>query len=128
MNHHRPVPPGRPARRRLGPVALRSCRGQAAVELVGLLPLLAAVALGAFTAVAAQAAREQAAQGAEAGAVALLQARDPEEAARAAVPHRRARVAVDGHRVTVAVRPRVPLLGARLEAKVTADAGPEPTP
>lgn len=106
----------------------RACRGQATVELVALLPLLAAVALGAFTVVAAQGAREQAAQGAEAGAVALLQARDPKVAARAAVPHRRAQVAVAGHRVTVTVRPHVPLLAAQLEARVTADAGQEPAP
>jgi Flp pilus assembly protein TadG len=109
-------------------VTARSRHGQATVELVALLPLLAAVALAAFTAVAAQAAHEQASQAAEAGAVAILQARDPADAARAAVPHGRTRVAVDGHRVTVTVRPRVPLLAARLEAKVTADAGPEPTP
>jgi hypothetical protein len=105
--------------------------GQASVELVALLPLLAAVVLGALTAVAAQAAHEQAGQAAEAGAVALLQARDPEDAARAALPkasHRRIRVTVRGHRVTVAVRPHVPFLSRRLEAEVTADAGPEPTP
>jgi hypothetical protein len=109
----------------------RGARGQASVELVALLPLVAAVALGALTVVAARAAHEQASQAAEAGAVALLQQRDPEEAARAAVPsgaYRRAEVAVRGHRVTVTVRPQVPILARRLEAKVTADAGPVPAP
>jgi hypothetical protein len=109
----------------------RHAHGQATVELVALLPLLAAVALGAFTAVAARSADEQAGEAAEAGAVALLQARDPEEAARAALPASakpRTHVAVDGHRVTVTVRPRVPLLAHHLEAEITADAGKEPTP
>lgn len=112
-------------------MTLRGSQGQATVELVGLLPLLAAVALAAFTVLAAQTASEQAGQAAEAGAVALIQSRDPETAAREAIPaaaHRRTTVEVDGHRVTVAVRPRVPLLAAGLEAEVTADAGPEPSP
>lgn len=109
----------------------RAVRGQATVELVALLPLLAAVTLGAFTAIAARAAHEQAEEAAEAGAVALLQARDPEDAARAALPasaKHRTDVAVEGHRVTVTVRPQVPLLATRLAAEITADAGKDPTP
>jgi hypothetical protein len=37
----------------------------------------------------------------------------------------RTTVRLDDRRVTVTVRPRVPLLAGQLEATVTADAGPE---
>jgi hypothetical protein len=74
-------------------------------------------------------AAERAAGGAaEAGAVALLQGRDPEAAARAALPgwpRERTRIGVAGRRVTVRVTPRGPL-GPRLRASVTADAGAAP--
>jgi hypothetical protein len=109
----------------------RSGSGQATVELAGLLPLVAPVALAAFTALAAFMAREQAGVAAEAGAVALLQDRDAKTAAHEALPQAarsRAEVRLAGRRVTVAVRPRVPLLAGHLEARVTADAGPEPRP
>jgi hypothetical protein len=103
--------------------------GQATVELVGLLPLLAAVGLAAFSVLAAQAATEHAGQAAEAGAMAILQERDPRRAAHDALPEparRRARVTVSDRRVTVRLRPAVPLLGALLEATETAAAGPDP--
>jgi hypothetical protein len=106
-------------------------RGQSTVELTGLLPLLVLLALGVHALLAAHAAREQAGTAAEAGAIALLQDRDPRTAARDALPgdaHRRATVAVDGRRVTVTLRQAVPVLAARLSARATADAGPEPTP
>jgi hypothetical protein len=106
-------------------------RGQATVEVVGLLPLLAAVGLAAYTALAAQAAGEQAGLAAEAGAIARLQDRDPVAAATAALPRearRRASITVRGRRVTVRVRPAVPLLAGDLEAVTTADAGAEPSP
>jgi len=106
-------------------------RGQATVELVGLMPLVAAVVLAAFTGVAAFAAHEQAGAAAEAGAVALLQDRDPSTAARHALPEAargRSRIRISGRRVTVSVRPRVPLLARRLQATVTADAGAEAGP
>jgi hypothetical protein len=109
----------------------RAESGQATVELVGLVPLLAAVALAAFTAVAAFAAREQADTAAQAGAVALLQDGDPRAAAREALPEaarERARFTLDGRRITVTVRPRVPLLARALAARASADAGPEPAP
>jgi len=111
---------------------VRSCeRGQAAVELVALLPLLLLVGLVAFAALSAAGAGELAGQSAQAGAVALLQDRDPAAAAREALPaalRGRARVEVRGRRVTVAVRPRLPLpvLEALLVAAATAHAGPEP--
>ena len=101
-----------------------SQRGQASVELTALLPLLALVALAAYTVLAARTAHEQAGAAAEAGAIALLQDRNPRTAARAALPPGgRAAIALHGSRVQVTVRPRVPLLAARLEARPTADAG-----
>jgi hypothetical protein len=105
--------------------------GQATVELVGLMPLVALIAIAAFTAVSAFTAYEQAGAAAEAGAIALLQDGDGKTAARDALPaplRPRAAVRLHGRRVTVTVRPRVPLLARRLEATVTADAGPEPRP
>ena len=105
--------------------------GQATVELVGLMPLVALIAIAGFTAVAAFTAHEQAGTAAEAGAIALLQDGDATAAARAALPsgvERRADIDLDGRRVTVTVRPRVPLLARHLEATVTTDAGPDPRP
>jgi hypothetical protein len=106
-------------------------RGQATVELVALLPLLLAVALTAATILAGQAAAEQAGQAAEAGAIALIHGDDARAAARTAIPEQargRTDVEVTGSRVTVTLRPRVPLgfLAAALEATATADAGPGP--
>ena len=106
-------------------------RGQASVELAALLPLVAVVALAAYAMLAGLSAGEQAGVAAEAGAIALLQDRDAAAAARAALPgsvRRRAVVQVRGRRVTVAVRPRVPLVARLLRSRVSADAGPEPAP
>jgi hypothetical protein len=104
-------------------------RGQATVELAALLPLVAVIALAAYATLAGRAAAEQAGVAAEAGAIALLQDRDPAGAARAALPGgARSTVRVDGRRVTVAVRPRVPLVARLLRARATAHAGPEPAP
>ena len=107
--------------------------GQATVELVGLLPLLLAVALTGATVVAGQVAAEQAGQAAEAGAIAHIQGGDARRAARDALPDRatsRADVAIRGSQITVTVRPRAPLpfLASALEATATADAGREPRP
>ncbi len=105
--------------------------GQATVELAALLPLLAVVALAAYATLAGLAAGEQAGVAAEAGAIALLQDRDATAAVRAALPapaRRAAVVRVRGRRVTVAVRPRVPLVARLLRAQVSAHAGPEPAP
>ena len=106
-------------------------RGQATVELAALLPLVAVIALAAYALLAGLSAGEQAGVAAEAGAIALLQDRDPAVAARAALPktaRRRAAVTVAGRRVTVAVRPRVPLVARLLRTRVSAHAGPEPAP
>ena len=106
-------------------------RGQATVELAALLPLLAVVALSAYAVLAARTAGEQAGAAAEAGAIALIQDGDPRAAARDNLPRaarRHSRTTLEDRRVTVTVRPRVPLLARWLTARATADAGPEPTP
>ena len=107
--------------------------GQATVELVAPLPLLLVVALTAAALLAAHAAGEHAGQAAQAGAMALLQGGDPREAARTALPRTAredAKIEIDGRRVTVRVRPRVPVaaVASSLTAQATADAGPEPSP
>jgi len=103
--------------------------GQAAVELVGMLPLALLVALAAGQLLAAGAARELAGNAAEAGAVAMIQGLEPADAAREALPgwsKDRADVRVTGRRVRVRLRPVavVPGVADRLEATVVADAGP----
>ena len=108
-------------------------RGQASVELVALLPLVAVVAAAAFSFIAAHAAAEQAGQAAEAGAVAMLQDRDPRAAAWDALPagaRKRAEIAISGHRVSATVRPSLPVpgLSALLTGHADADAGAEAAP
>jgi hypothetical protein len=108
---------------------MRHESGQATVELVALVPVLLLVVLTAAALLAGHGAREQAGHAAQAGAMAMLQGRDPRESARRALPHgvrRRARVEIHGRRVTVRVRPRLPLVARAMTAEVTADAGPEP--
>ena len=124
----------RPARNGIGwavPEAGRAIRGQATVELVGLVPLCAAVALGGGQLLAAGAVHELAGTAAQAGAMAMLQGGEPERAARAAVPgwaRGRMEVRVAGRRVRVRLRPvgLVPGAAGALAAEVTADAGPRP--
>ena len=97
--------------------------GQATVELVALLPLLLLAGLAGAMVLASQSADEQAGQAAHAGAIAVIQGGDPRQAAREALPasaRRRATITVSGNRVTVRVRPRVPL--PALEAPLTAEA------
>ena len=100
--------------------------GQASVEAVTLLPLLAVVVAAVLAVFAAGAASEAADAAAHSAAVALLQGGDPKAAARETLddcPRRATRVDVQGARVTVTVRPRVPIpfLAAALEARTTAD-------
>jgi len=102
--------------------------GQAAVEVVALLPLLATIALGILQGLAAGVAGELAEHAAHSGAVALAQGRDGAIAARAAVPGwSRAGIDVEvrGSRVRVRLVPPslVPGLGERLASTATADAG-----
>jgi len=104
-------------------------RGQASVELLGVLPLVAMLVLVVGQLLAAGAAAELAAGAAEAGAVALVEQGDPAAAARAAIPgwsRGRVTVAVEDTRVRVAVRPRaiVPPLASLLTARASADSGP----
>ena len=106
----------------------RGERGQATLELLGVLPLLLVVAGGAGQALSAGLARELADHAAEAGAVALLQDGDPRDAARRALPgwaRGRVAVGVAGSEVRVRLRPPalVPGLGDLLDAHARADAG-----
>jgi pilus assembly protein CpaE len=108
---------------------VRARGGQAAVELVALLPLLVGIACAIAQALVAGLASELADHAAQSGAVALAQGRDGAAAARAAVPgwsHARVIVDVRGSRVRVRLVPPslVPGLGERLAATATADAGP----
>lgn len=105
-------------------------RGQATVELVGILPLAVLVALVVGQLLAAGAARELAGNAAEAGAAAILQGGDPKREARDALPgwsEDRAEIRVAGREVRVRLRPLavIPAVADRLAATVVADAGPE---
>ena len=107
----------------------RGKRGQASLELLGVLPVALLVVLAVAQVLAAGAARVAAASAAEAGAMALLQGGDPARAARAAAPgwsRGRLAVAVDGRVVRARiVPPRVlPGLERLLVARAGADAGP----
>lgn len=107
---------------------MRDEAGQAAVELVAVLPLAVAVALCAGQALATGAAREAAEHAAQAGAMALIQGGDPGASARAAAPpwsRKRLRVTRQGSRVSVVLAPRefVPGAASLLRARATADAG-----
>ena len=104
-------------------------RGQASVELLGILPLALLIALAIAQFLAAGSARELAGNAAEAGAAALLQGTDPTQAARNALPgwsRDRATIDISGHRVEIHLRPRtvIPLVANHLEAHASADAGP----
>ena len=110
---------------------MRRCAGQATVELVALLPLVVLVTVAVVQLLAAGAARELAAHAAQAGAMALLQGEDPQDAARAAVPgwsRARTTVRVDGRRVTVRLQPPALITGLEelLGTTRSADAGPAP--
>jgi hypothetical protein len=83
-------------------------RGQASLELVGLLPLLVAVALAAAQLLAAGYSSVLAGNAAEAGALALAGGGDPRAGARDALPgwsRAHARVSVSGGEVRVELRP-----------------------
>lgn len=107
---------------------MRSARGQAAVEVVGMLPLLALVGAVVLQLLAAGAAHEYAGHAAEAGAIALADGRDAKAAARSALPgwsRSRVDVSVDGRRVRVRLQPPsvVHAVGDLLATEATADAG-----
>ena len=105
--------------------------GQATVELVALVPILLVVVLAAAALLAGHGAREQAGVAAQAGAMAMLQGGDPHDSALTALPdglRGGAEIEIHGRRVTVRVRPRLPIVAQAMTAEVTADAGPEPSP
>ena len=117
-------------RRRLRP---RGELGQAAVELVAMLPLLATVGLAIGHVLAAGASHELAGHAAEAAAIAVGRGGDAKEAARAALPEwsrDRVSVSVSGRRVRVRLEPPsvVPSLGDALASTAVADAGPAADP
>lgn len=103
-------------------------RGQASVELVAVLPLLAVVVAAVVSVLGAGSAREAAASAAQAGAMAMLQDADPRAAAEQALgpAAKRAHVGIEGRHVSVTVRPRAltPVVGRLLAATSSADAGP----
>jgi hypothetical protein len=109
-----------------------SPRGQASVELVALLPLIAVIALAVVTVLASHVAEEQAGEAAEAGALAVLQGgMEPKEAAEQSLSEaarKRATITVTDGRVHVRVRPRIvlpiPGLAERLAGEARAAARP----
>jgi hypothetical protein len=99
---------------------LSSARGQATVETVALVPVLLAVGLGLMQLLAVGYASVLAGGAAEAGALALAGGRDPRAAAMEALPgwsEAGAKIAVEGGRVEIHLRPPSPLhaLAERLE-------------
>ena len=110
---------------------VRGEAGQATVELVALLPLLATFGLAIGHVLAAEASRELAGHAAEAAAIAVGRGGDGEDAARAALPEwsrERVEVRVSGRRVRVRLEPPavVSALGDALATTAAADAGPKP--
>jgi hypothetical protein len=103
-------------------------RGQASVELVGMVPLLLAVALAAAQLLAIGYSSVLAGNAAEAAALALAGGGDPQGAARGALPGwspERLRVSVEGGDVRVRLRPPVLLPPLARELEVVAEASVE---
>ncbi|MBD0283149.1 MAG: pilus assembly protein [Thermoleophilaceae bacterium] len=117
-----------PGLSKVGGTGGASARGQATVELLGLLPVVLVLGLAAFQLLAVGYASVLAGSAAEAGALALAGGADAHAAVREALPawsRARARVNVDDGRVAVRLRP--PSLLAALEERleVTAHAAVE---
>jgi hypothetical protein len=111
----------RPARARRHPGE----RGQASLELLGLLPLLVAVALAAAQLLAVGYSSVLAGNAAEAGALALAGGGDPRAGARDALPgwsRAHARVWVSGGEVRVELRPPALLRALAGSLEVSASA------
>jgi hypothetical protein len=95
--------------------------------------MVVAVGAAGLCLLSAGRASEAAGSAAEAGAIAMLQDGDPHAAARRALrgwPRGAADVRVAGRRVSVTVRPTLPVprLAAALAARASADAGPAGAP
>jgi hypothetical protein len=112
---------------------MTGARGQASIEVLGLLPLVAVVVLVAMTVIASHTAGEQAGEAAEAGALVLLQggSDSPRAAAERALDRStrtRASITISGRVVRVRIRPRlavpIPGLADHLAGEAHADAGP----
>jgi hypothetical protein len=104
-------------------------RGQAAVELLGALPLVLAVAIAAAQLLALGYSSVLAGNAAEAGALALAGGGDARAAARDALPgwsRARARFSVDGGEVRVRLRPPTLVRALTGEFDVTGMAAVEP--
>lgn len=106
-------------------MSARGERGQASLELLGLLPLLVVVALAAAQLLAVGYSAVLAGGAAEAGALALAAGGDPRAGAREALPswsRTRARVSVSGGAVKVELRPPALLsaLAERLDVSASA--------
>jgi hypothetical protein len=104
---------------------LGAARGQASIELLGLLPVLLAVALAAAQLLAVGYSSVLAGNAAEAAALALAGGGDPHAGARAALPgwsRTHARVSVSGGEIRVRLRPPVLLrsLAGMLEVSASA--------
>ncbi len=108
---------------------MRREEGQSALELVGVLPLVVGVVFAALQVLSAGFATELANHAAEAGALALAQGRDPQEAidkSLPAWPHGKIQQRVSHGRVvevTVVPLKFVPLLAQELTATARSDAG-----
>jgi pilus assembly protein CpaE len=128
------VSPPRPSPNLSRPAAAAAApaqRGQASVELLGVLPLLIALGLAALQLLAVGYASILAGNAAEAGALALAGGSGTAGAragVREALPgwsHARTQVSVDGGRVTVRLRPPSLLQALAERLEVTADASVE---
>jgi hypothetical protein len=100
-------------------------RGQASLELLGVLPLLVAIALAAAQLMAVGYSSVLAGNAAEAGALALAGGGDPRAGARDALPgwsRARARVSVSGGEVRVELRPPALLRALAGSLEVSASA------
>jgi hypothetical protein len=107
---------------------VRDDAGQASVETVALAPVVGLVVTALVVGLAAHRSGEAAGLAAHAAGLAAMQGRDPEDAARAAVPdvdRQRLRVRVDGDRISVRVRASGPrALVAPFDAERTVVARP----
>lgn len=109
---------------------LHDQRGQSAVELMGLLPLVAVLGLAMLQLLSAGLAVEFANHAAEAGALAIAQGRDPKEAIKESLPDFSSskveqKLTSGGRKVEVTITPLkfVPGLAKELKATASADAG-----